>query len=293
MKNEQSRFRITPWPQVALPHPTESGGFPYIYEPEADALRPDWDNAKLPFKRAEPTTETYLKLADLDLEDTGALVQFVNDYGSLDMRGEYTPYSEVGDGAFAFRTDTEHPVLKAAYERAAAVIPEGEFADTLTEIRWAILYMRDLITARRVIDQNLDPAAQDWQSPLWDGMHELDSPPWTHEGPTTTLSLALHVALGPYSPRLRVFTDDEPPPGEGNHDVGLWTVCCLELFNHILERAAYKVCSNETCGRLFVRQEGRSAHGQFRMTGVKYCSWSCSRAQAQRQSRRRKRQQST
>ena len=63
-------------------------------------------------------------------------------------------------------------------------------------------------------------------------------------------------------------------------------------YNHIVERAAYLTCANEPCGRTFVRQEGRAEHGQYRTKGVKYCSATCARAQAQRELRRRKRRES-
>ena len=52
--------------------------------------------------------------------------------------------------------------------------------------------------------------------------------------------------------------DDAPIGSPFSGTVGLYSFCCLELFNHIAENAAYQRCANETCGRLFVRQRGRS-----------------------------------
>ena len=70
---------------------------------------------------------------------------------------------------------------------------------------------------------------------------------------------------------------------------GCTTSAALSLYNHIVEDAAYRTGQNETCGRTFVRQHGRAVHGQNRLSGVKYCSAHCARAQAQRQLRRRRR----
>jgi hypothetical protein len=81
----------------------------------------------------------------------------------------------------------------------------------------------------------------------------------------------------------------ETRSGVYGSEIPLYSICCLELFNHIAEDADYLTCANETCGRLFVRQRGRALHGQHRTRGVKYCSSSCARAQAQRGYRRRKR----
>jgi hypothetical protein len=67
-----------------------------------------------------------------------------------------------------------------------------------------------------------------------------------------------------------------------------YATCCLELYNHITEHATYRRCQNPICGLLFVRQRGRAEQGQYRSQGVKYCSNTCARAQAQRQFRARK-----
>jgi hypothetical protein len=64
--------------------------------------------------------------------------------------------------------------------------------------------------------------------------------------------------------------------------------CSLELFNHVAEQASYRICANRTCGRLFVRQEGRAKAEQYRLKGVLFCSASCARAETQRQYRKKK-----
>ena len=70
----------------------------------------------------------------------------------------------------------------------------------------------------------------------------------------------------------------------------IYSVSFLQMYNHLAEDASVRMCANETCRRYFVRQRGRAEYGQFRTTGVKYCSRECARAQAQRELRRRRKQ---
>jgi hypothetical protein len=67
----------------------------------------------------------------------------------------------------------------------------------------------------------------------------------------------------------------------------LFPVCALELFNHVVAQARYHICKNETCGRLFVHQEGRSATGRHR-SDSQFHNRYCAKAQAQREYNRRK-----
>ncbi|MGW3651860.1 helix-turn-helix domain-containing protein [Streptomyces sp. NPDC000878] len=91
----------------------------------------------------------------------------------------------------------------------------------------------------------------------------------------------LNKALGVAHPRI------EHPLA---HEEGatLYGASCLQLYNHITEQAQYKICANEACGQIFVRQQGRSGGQQRKSEGVKYCSSKCARAQAQRELRRRR-----
>lgn len=68
----------------------------------------------------------------------------------------------------------------------------------------------------------------------------------------------------------------------------LYGASCLQLYNHMVEQVQYKVCANESCGQIFVRQQGRAGAQQRKNEGVKYCSNKCARAQAQRELRRRR-----
>jgi hypothetical protein len=97
----------------------------------------------------------------------------------------------------------------------------------------------------------------------------------------------LNAALTPFSTRISV----EGPHGE----VGLqhptttaYSAMMLQIWNNVADRTPWKVCENETCGRLFGRQQGRAEAGQNRTVGVRYCTNSCAHAQTQRNYRRKK-----
>ena len=69
---------------------------------------------------------------------------------------------------------------------------------------------------------------------------------------------------------------------------GLYSIAVLQLVNDMAQQLDYHVCTAERCGRLFVRQRGRSVH-YSRTKGSIYCSKSCMNTQTQRAYRRRQR----
>lgn len=106
----------------------------------------------------------------------------------------------------------------------------------------------------------------------------------------------LNRALALFHVRLELYLSPHVPLGTPLPNV--YQAACLQLANHIAEHASYHTCSNETCGRLFVRQRGGSKiaqkrgpdQGQYHTSGVLYCTPQCARAQAARMVRRRKRE---
>lgn len=288
-RDDNTRLRITVWPHGRLQLPTSQGGIRAVFDPDSRAFLPDFESGLGPAQ--EYTGETYLQFAALDPDDIRGIERFTRDYGELGIRGQFDPVEAEWD-AFAMSAPNAEAELAAEHERAVEVAGAvAASADTLIEFRWAILFMRDLVSAWLAVNDELDPTQHRWECPLWAYQAgPLDSPPWTPEGPAVLLHLAMSSALMPFGPQVRTFREGEAPVPLFT-DASSWHALCLELFNHMVEGAKYKTCVNEACGRLFVRQQGRAQHGQHRTTGVKYCSSSCARAQAQRQYRRRNHQE--
>lgn len=102
----------------------------------------------------------------------------------------------------------------------------------------------------------------------------------------------LNSALAPF--RTHVSIDLFGIPGRtpwGTTSPGLYSLTCLQLFNHMANDAPVRICANERCRRAVSRQTGRSQKGRYRDEGVKYCSRECARAQAQRDYAKRKKEQ--
>jgi hypothetical protein len=261
------------------------------YEIEGGTLLSCLDEASGP---AADHHEVYLDLLTVDLDDDDAILAFVNRHGALNF--VYPPWG----GPVGFNGFTDHPHFRAVVqpmlenERKEALrdwieIDENSakswfIMEPLAEFKWEAACLHDLVVAWRFVHEGEKP--EELRSWIWDGAppEHPYSDPSTKEGAAHLVARGLDVGLAPFHPHVQVGKDPMPY----HRTVGFYHVCCLELFNHIVESARYKTCANETCGRLFVRQEGRALHGQHRTRGVKYCSSSCARAQAQREYRRRK-----
>lgn len=279
------QFRITTWPNEPLPHPASESRVKYVMT-QRGLIRPDWEAEMLP---PSPlwSEEMYLELVAVDLDDPVAIKTFVDIYGALGMRHGRAVDSRTGLAGFNL-FEGQETVSELLFERrqqaAAGDRFHGAWGETLDEFRWGALCMRDMVSAWRAVQSELDPRKHRWECPIWQYQGELDPVPWKEDGVLSVLSVGLGNALEAFTPA--VITNPDIPVFD---DHWAFEIACLELFNHMVENAPYRSCANEACRRLFVRQRGRSIHGQHRTRGVKYCSSECARAQAQREYRRRKR----
>jgi hypothetical protein len=304
--DEKLRFRITAWPGVVVPPPAYRPRGPYRLDQEHEVLLPIEDGRRA---RIEPVSagEIYLDLVRVDLDDPEAILDFVNAYGILGI-GE--PVFHGPEMSFALPRGGESELHASRVRAGAAVVDEWEGEldaseaafhhenlETLAEFRHGAQLMRDALTAWRFIRGDVAAKDVDWESVAAD-LRDRSNLRVTVDDYLTAF---FDLTLIPFHPGITFFDADEddggddqrrfqvkPGSGDLRQGVDLFPICSLELYNHMVEHAEYRICANENCGRLFVRQTGRSEYGQNRRSGVLYCSASCARAQAQRAYRRRR-----
>jgi hypothetical protein len=94
------------------------------------------------------------------------------------------------------------------------------------------------------------------------------------------------AALRDFHVRVELESIDRPEPPD---ETSLYSAAMLQLVNDLAANETVRTCANETCGRPYVRQLGRSTYGGHRREGTRYCTSTCARAQYQREKRRRDR----
>ena len=259
-----------------------------------------------PFRLAvELPIELYLReLFDLDLDDERALRAFSAEYGLFATPGleEISPRSREADGTSLRRGPRSRAALETQWEQLQLPdgLERGRFDSRsylLTEeLRLHARLLRDLVRVFRAHkgEISFDEAGEAWESMDFPIGH-LEAGEARDVAMRWFLAMYLSHALKPFhllvSARSEEVSLADRRYFRSDWDFSLFAVLCLQLANHIAENAPYHVCQNDSCGHLFVRQRGRAAAGQYRREGVLYCSPACARAQAQRNLRRRRREE--
>jgi hypothetical protein len=294
---EAARFRITPWPGVRLPHPPLLfSGRPYRLVD--GVLVPDMSAAGKQRRRSRgvgdpelvlSVEEIYLELAAVNLDDERAIVDFASRFRTLGVRHGHFAAFEHFPGFELIRTQLE-AAWPEQFTPGGLVLNEG-----IEDFRFGARCLRDLTTAWQIVSGQ-PPENPRWQSlPRGEGIFGAsDLALYADHGQTPTaadeavelLCRLLTPALAPFQPHILPGAwdkiEDHALPIA---NAPLYSICCLELYNHIVEHATYRRCANPSCCRVFSRHKGRAAAGQYRREGIIYCSSYCARAQAQRRYR--------
>ena len=312
---DNPRFRITassgrPTALAAVPRPFPD---PFRRMPHGYELTPAGGIVSTDVQ-VKPTWasagESYLALQKVDLEDPDAILSFVNEYGILGARwmrpppplqeiitahthgGAASGWKRILNLAMVPHSDIFSEIEEAVRRTEHESSPEEFVTETVTEFRLAAQLVRDLTAAWRLTSTGAEPS--DWESPItrdaftWDTTQEVLSEPSPADAAAIMLERYLSAMLTPFHPRIRraeAHDDHDAEPWQDSPS--LFWFCGLELYRHVAEQALYRVCENDRCRQLFVRQEGRALHAQHRTKGIKYCSPQCSRAVAQRRYRER------
>ena len=134
----------------------------------------------------------------------------------------------------------------------------------------------DAVAAWRLLTDEPDGEQADWR------LNRLTDVPGEDRRAASAdyLNDVIASGLSAITPVLSLSSD--PEARDAVLELNLHALCCLELFNHVAAANDFPRCANESCARLFVRDE------RARRRGMRYCSRTCARAQAQREFRRRK-----
>jgi hypothetical protein len=249
--------------------------------------------------------EMYLRLVDLDLDDAHSILEFVNSFSILNVHEATLPNPSFSlplssHAAEEIESDRRAVGEVIAEERGWSSAEEAARSDfdveTVESFRVGARLIRDGLRAWRVVKGDINPLTTTWETRDFLRLkarhlsYEVEAEDFLtslfddglrpfHPG----ISFEEERDLPPDSPRVEVV----PASSSERQTLDLYPVCCLELFNHIIEMAEYRICANTQCHRLFVRQEGRASYGQHRTRGVLYCTRACARSQAQRAYRAR------
>ena len=262
-------------------------------------IRTEWETGyRLDKVAVEP--DLYLRgLRGLDVDDPEAVCAFVREYGYVAQVGWHDD-PELS-GTTYLHPDAHHVSRMEAERREdeAEDLPRHDFIESPRQVGHQLALIRDLTTLSLVMTEQmprdeghalLHPTLTNARG-IIEGFED-DEDMWNDgdemEIEETHLTQQL---IGHLLRDFHVTVNFRPVDNPWEMDaILLDAVLCLSLANDLADGAEFKRCASETCGRVFTRHSGRAKQGKYHMTGVKYCSVECARAQKQREYRRRQRQ---
>jgi hypothetical protein len=174
------------------------------------------------------------------------------------------------------RLDDPSEILRFVNDVGTAGFGGEPGEETVGEFALGATIVRDAVAAWRLLTDEPDGQQAEWHLTRLSDVS-------TDERRVASVEYLEDVVasgLASITPVLTLTLGSEPR--DAVLELNLHALCCLELFNHVVAQNDFPRCANESCGRLFVRDE------RARRRGMRYCSRSCARAQAQREFRRRK-----
>ena len=238
-RDVKAQLRITPWPASPLPLPDvelrtwrldadEGVLIPRLGDQSAPA------NAGPPIPPPaaliKPSGETYLRLAEVDLEDPVAILKFVNRYGILGGADAFASLREYLDSElfwkfFENELDSQHEKDKRFFALEDELLGSGHplvqrlraddsvwndavyraverdppVIETLDEFRFAARCIRDLYSAWLMFKHNREVHEFTWTSPTWPELFD------TIAEPAALLSYMLKVFLRAFAPQVTLL----------------------------------------------------------------------------------------
>lgn len=270
------------WPHVPLPEPAVA---------VADVTVTD--DGWLRWGPVAPTDPLPMELVIrelLDVTSAEECLAFAKAYGVLTRRhGEVVLGSEAARDFTEFMTHSDNFAARDEELRQAAAARGQQ-----NHLRDLVAYITD---AQRLARSWIGFLEDSYIADIWG--HDRPAKrtkegavSWKHKREHrawTSFVLALNEGLKSFHARAELVEPELEDWTWGAPTADLYAGLCVQLMNLINEGHDHlNVCANETCRHHFIRQRGGAVHGQFRSTGVLYCTVRCAKTQGQRDLRRRK-----